>query len=110
MFLLNEVVLLDRKMVEAVARCKGVALTAKQVALLTNLGILDVLGQYRNKTLKDHVACQGPSKPFTNEEDSSSVGTAKRAVIYDLPISPSSGMTESEAVSVASQRALQMFK
>lgn len=108
---IKEAVELDRKIVEAISNSKGVRLTAKELALLATLGILEILGNHRNGRLKEHAECQQHSNLSTSEEVSSSAGTKSKRAANCAPLTlPSSGMTKSEDAFEVSQRALQMFK
>jgi peptide deformylase len=107
---IKEAIELDRKMVEAVSRSKGVMLTAKQLAVLTSLGVLELLADYRNHQLKEYSECRQHSNLSTKEEDSNSAGIKPRVVVSGHRTSPSSGMTQSVDAYAVSQQAQQMFK
>ena len=108
---IKEAIELDRKIVDAISKSKGVMLSAKQLALLSTLGVLEILGSHRNDKLKEYAECLQHSNLSTSEEGSSSAGIKTKRAANSVPLTlPSSGMTKSADAFEVSQRALQMFR
>jgi hypothetical protein len=98
---------LDRKVSRAIERGKGVTLSAEQLDVLTQIGILKNLAEAKAEILKEQAECR--LKGSISEASSGSTMPAEKVGSPSAPISTSGGTHLKQASSDARARARATF-
>jgi len=100
---------LDRKVSRAIARGKGIGLSADQLDALAEIGLVERLAEAKAAILKEQARCRQTKVASTSEEASGSISRGAPEASQSARDGISGGMTPPEAVSAARARARTMF-